>query len=83
VCAIVPTLIPSQRTLPTYIEEKFMADDTVQTSWKRFTDRVKGAWLDHYYDNRASEPVQTPAQQRTEGPALPQSTKQNSRSPDA
>lgn len=24
-----------------------MTDDTVKTSWRRFTDNVKGLWSDH------------------------------------
>jgi hypothetical protein len=36
-----------------------MIDDTVNSSWKRFTDRVKAAWSDHS-DIRASEPMKAP-----------------------
>ena len=55
-----------------------MMDDKVQTSWKRFTDQVKGLWSDHS-DARGNEIAKTPFQPVKEGTALPQSTTQTSR----
>jgi hypothetical protein len=56
-----------------------MIDDKVQTSWKRFTDQVKGLWSDHY-EPRGNEIAKTPVQPITEeGTLLPQSTTQTSR----
>jgi hypothetical protein len=53
-----------------------MIDDTVKTSWKRFTDQVKGLWSDHS-DERAQEIGKASDTQSTDGSALPQSTTQS------
>jgi hypothetical protein len=53
-----------------------MIDDTVKTSWKRFTDQVKGLWSDHSGE-RVKEVEKASGQQGTEGGALPQSTTQS------
>jgi hypothetical protein len=52
-----------------------MVDDTVQTSWKRFTDQVKGWWSDHS-DDRGNELPPKIEQQHPASGALPQSTTQ-------
>ena len=53
-----------------------MIDNTVKTSWKRFTDQVKGLWSDRSKE-RAKELSKASGQLPADGSALPQSTTQS------